>query len=199
MANKTGVNGKVTDGAEPKSRAQKRREEKEDSRAESAAKKAEARRLAEVEAAAEAYGRRKKKAVTRAEMELRKEEEVAELRRRVEEKRRKEASRSADEREYRSMVCGPNTNRAGLDVDARTVEEAIGQLTMEEDGRGRLPMDRHPERRIKALFKVFEDTHIKRLKEEKPGLTLSQYKDAILKLWKKSSDNPINATYIKIA
>uniref|UniRef100_A0A0E0KTV8 Coiled-coil domain-containing protein n=1 Tax=Oryza punctata TaxID=4537 RepID=A0A0E0KTV8_ORYPU len=60
------------------------------------------------------------------------------------------------------------------------------------DSEGALPADKHPERRLKASFKAFEEAELPKLKEEKPGLTLNQYKDMIWKLWKKSPDNPLN-------
>jgi len=39
---------------------------------------------------------------------------------------------------------------------------------------------------------AFEEAELTKLKEEKPGLTLNQYKDMIWKAWKKSPDNPLN-------
>jgi hypothetical protein len=41
-------------------------------------------------------------------------------------------------------------------------------------------------------MQAFEEAELAKLKEEKPGLTLHQYKDMIWKLWKKSPDNPLN-------
>ncbi|KAF8405497.1 hypothetical protein HHK36_010404 [Tetracentron sinense] len=43
-----------------------------------------------------------------------------------------------------------------------------------------------------GIIQAFEDTELPNLKEEKPGLTHTQYKDMIWKLWKKSPDNPLN-------
>lgn len=42
------------------------------------------------------------------------------------------------------------------------------------------------------ILQAFEDAELARLKEEKPGLTRTQYKDMIWKNWKKSPDNPLN-------
>lgn len=39
---------------------------------------------------------------------------------------------------------------------------------------------------------AFEESELPILKEEKPGLTHTQYKDMLWKLWKKSPDNPLN-------
>ncbi|TVU48502.1 hypothetical protein EJB05_08140, partial [Eragrostis curvula] len=45
---------------------------------------------------------------------------------------------------------------------------------------------------LEVADKAFEEAELAKLKEEKPGLTLHQYKDMIWKLWKKSPDNPLN-------
>ncbi|KAL0383886.1 UNVERIFIED_CONTAM: Coiled-coil domain-containing protein [Sesamum radiatum] len=180
-----------------KSRAAKKREEEAEKRAEAAAKKAEARRLAEQEAKDLEKSMKKpdKKAnrvsvpvpkVTEAELIRRREEEQAALQRRAEEDKKKQ-NRIADEEEYERMVSVVNTNRDDSVIEARTVEEAIARMTVADT----LPVDKHPEKRLKASFKAFEEAELPKLKEEKPGLTHTQYKDMIWKLWKKSPDNPL--------
>lgn len=47
-------------------------------------------------------------------------------------------------------------------------------------------------RRRKAAFKKFYERELGELKEDKPGLKLSQYKDIIFKRWLKSPENPMN-------
>ena len=69
-----------------------------------------------------------------------------------------------------------------------TVEDAIAQMAVADN----LPINKYPEKRLKASFKVFEETELPKLKEEKPGLTHTQYKDMIWKPWKKTSDKPLN-------
>jgi hypothetical protein len=44
----------------------------------------------------------------------------------------------------------------------------------------------------KALYKEFEERMLPKMKEEYPGLRLSQYKEKIFNLWKKSPENPAN-------
>lgn len=44
----------------------------------------------------------------------------------------------------------------------------------------------------KALYKAFEERKMTELKEEYPTLKMSQYKDKIFNLWKKSPENPAN-------
>lgn len=117
----------------------------------------------------------------------RREEEQAEMARKADEaKKRKD--RTAEEEEYERMVLVSNTNRDDSIIEASSVEEAIARISVADN----LPADRHPERRLKASFKAFEEAELPKLKEEKPGLTHTQYKDMIWKLWKKSPDNPLN-------
>ncbi|XP_065869142.1 uncharacterized protein [Euphorbia lathyris] len=181
-----------------KSRAAKKREEESEKRAEAAARRAEVRRLAEIEEKEleKAMKKPDKKAnrvsipvpkVTEAELVKRREEEQAELAKKSEEMKRKH-SRTAAEEEYERMVLVSNTNRDDSIIEASTVEEAIARMAVTDN----LPADKHPERRLKASFKAFEEAELPILKEEKPGLTHTQYKDMIWKLWKKSPDNPLN-------
>ena len=53
-------------------------------------------------------------------------------------------------------------------------------------------VDAHPEKRRKALYREFEDRMLIALKEDHPGLKLSQYKERIFKAWEKSPENPAN-------
>eukprot|EP00249_Psilotum_nudum_P017264 c26239_g1_i1 orf=192-887(-) len=182
----------------PKSKAVKKREEEAEKRAEAVAKKAELKKLAEEEEKElDKYGRRvdKKSArvavpvpkVTAAELARQKEQERLQIQAQQEDAK-KRASRMADTEEYESIVLVQNTNRDEDLVDAHSIDTALAQMTVATD----LPPDRHPERRLKASFKAFEEVELPRLKEEKPGLTHRQYKDMIFKLWKKSPDNPMN-------
>ncbi|KAK3193032.1 hypothetical protein Dsin_024342 [Dipteronia sinensis] len=181
-----------------KSRAAKKREDEAEKRAEAAARKAEAKRLAELEEKEleKAMKKPDKKAnrvsvpvpkVTEAELQRRREEEQADLAKKAEEAKKRHA-RTAAEEEYERMVLVTNTNRDESVIEARSVEEALEKMVVADS----LPVDRHPERRLKASFKAFEEAELPRLKEEKPGLTHNQYKDMIWKLWKKSPDNPLN-------
>lgn len=182
-----------------KTRAAQKREEEAAKRAEAAARKAENKKLAELEALEieKAIKKPDKKAirtsvpvpkVTGAELARRKEEERERLAKNAEEAKKKE-KRMADEEEYKKVVLVSNTNRDDSLIEARSVEEAIAKISIAE---GSLPPDRHPERRLKASFKAFEEAELTKLKEEKPGLTLNQYRDLIWKMWKKSPDNPLN-------
>ncbi|KAG9130454.1 hypothetical protein Leryth_004418 [Lithospermum erythrorhizon] len=181
-----------------KSRAAKKREDEAKKQAEAAARKAEARKLADLEEKEieKALKKPDKKAnrvsipvpkVTEAELRRRKEEEQAALAKKAEEEKRKQ-SRTAAEEEYERLVLVENTNRDDSVIEASTLEEAIAKISVNDN----LPVDKHPEKRLKASFKAFEEVELRRLKEDKPGLTHTQYKDLIWKLWKKSPDNPLN-------
>uniref|UniRef100_A0A2N9HJH7 Coiled-coil domain-containing protein n=1 Tax=Fagus sylvatica TaxID=28930 RepID=A0A2N9HJH7_FAGSY len=181
-----------------KSRAAKKREEEAEKRAEAAARRAEARKLVEMEEKEIEKANKKpdKKAarvsipvpkVTEAELRRRREEEQAEMQKKADESKKRQ-SRTAEEEEYERMVLVTNTNRDDSIIEASTVEEAIAKISVADP----LPVDRHPERRLKATFKAFEEAELPKLKEEKPGLTRTQYSDMIWKLWKKSPDNPLN-------
>ena len=45
---------------------------------------------------------------------------------------------------------------------------------------------------MKAAFAAFEEREIARLKDEHPGLKLSQYKERAFSAWQKSPENPAN-------
>uniref|UniRef100_J3LJM7 Coiled-coil domain-containing protein n=1 Tax=Oryza brachyantha TaxID=4533 RepID=J3LJM7_ORYBR len=172
----------------PKSRSVRRRED-------------ENRRLAELEQQqlASAARRPDRKAarvggpvvpkVTEAELLRRREEERIRLEREAEAAKKRQA-RTAEEEEYERVVLVANTNRDDSIIEARSVEDAIAKMSIAAEPA--LQPDRHPERRLKVSYKAFEEAELAKLKEEKPGLTLHQYKDMIWKLWKKSPDNPLN-------
>lgn len=44
----------------------------------------------------------------------------------------------------------------------------------------------------KALFKAFEERMLPEVKADYPGLKLSQYKEKVFQMWKKSPENPAN-------
>jgi hypothetical protein len=71
--------------------------------------------------------------------------------------------------------------------DARGLDAAVGIMAI---GAGKV--DEHPERRQKALFNAYSETQLVQMREDFPGLKLSQYKDRIFNAWNKSSENPKN-------
>ena len=91
----------------------------------------------------------------------------------------------------------PNQQMASLmaaegAVEARSVEDAIAVLNV-----GGTPVDRHPEKRMKAAYNAFEERELPRLKQENPNMRLSQLKQLLKKDWMKSPENPMNMAYAK--
>jgi Coiled-coil domain-containing protein 124 /Oxs1 len=77
---------------------------------------------------------------------------------------------------------------------ARSVDAAISALAAARGEVG--PVERHPERRMKSAYAMFEEREMPRLKEENPALRLSQLKNMLQKLWKKSPENPMNQAHV---
>lgn len=81
-----------------------------------------------------------------------------------------------------------NFNRLMADVHvASTVDEAIQVLDSKETDE-----DRHPEKRMKAAYKAYEEEQLPVLKATNPSLKLSQLKQIIFKNWQKAPENPLN-------
>ncbi|CAI5744500.1 unnamed protein product [Peronospora destructor] len=79
-----------------------------------------------------------------------------------------------------------NRNQDGL-TEARSLDAALDLLAV-----GDKEIEKHPERRVKAAYKAFEEVMMPQLKEDYPGLKLSQYKQKLSELWRRSPDNPLN-------
>jgi hypothetical protein len=88
---------------------------------------------------------------------------------------------------------GSHSNRAvgADDVDARSLEAAVAAMSVGGEGEEGDGGDRHPERRARAAFAAFQERELARLKGERPGLKLSQYKELVWRSWQKAPENPI--------
>ena len=97
--------------------------------------------------------------------------------------------REMSQEAYDAIVSGENLNRKKDDdgEEARNVHEALSVLGVQDN----LPADAHPEKRVRAAWLAYEERQMVLVKEEKPGLKMSQYKDMIWKSWQKSPDNPL--------
>uniref|UniRef100_A0A7S2JXS9 HMG box domain-containing protein n=1 Tax=Leptocylindrus danicus TaxID=163516 RepID=A0A7S2JXS9_9STRA len=84
-------------------------------------------------------------------------------------------------------LVGRAANRAIAEMGASGIDAALGTLSVS----GGKP-DAHPEKRMKAAYLEFEEKMLPIVKEEYPGLRLSQYKEKIFAMWKKSPENPMN-------
>ncbi|KAF0688216.1 Aste57867_20086 [Aphanomyces stellatus] len=81
-----------------------------------------------------------------------------------------------------------NKNRLQTDaLEASSIDEALNMLGVNDKD-----PERHPEKRMKAAYKAFEEVTMPQLKEDYPGLKLSQYKQRLSDMWRKSPQNPLN-------
>lgn len=82
-------------------------------------------------------------------------------------------------------------NLASIDVSGLDAANSV----LSETVFGKLSVDDHPEKRRKALYNSYYERQLPILKEELPGLKLSQYKERIFEAWKRSPENPDNSSY----
>ena len=88
----------------------------------------------------------------------------------------------------RAVAVGRAANVASMgDVQASGLDSAISAFSIGNGGD-----DRHPEKRMKAAYKAFEEKMMPEVKQQYPGLKRQQYLDKIFALWKKSPENPMN-------
>ncbi|XP_072384232.1 coiled-coil domain-containing protein 124-like [Diabrotica undecimpunctata] len=80
-----------------------------------------------------------------------------------------------------------NLNKLSIDnsQSARNIDDAILLLNDHTDE------DRHPEKRMKAAYKCYEEKCLKDLKITHPSLKLSQLKQMVFKNWKTAPENPL--------
>lgn len=89
-------------------------------------------------------------------------------------------------------VMEENVNRAIAErvakgeVEARSVEEALAALKVPGE------MEKHPEKRVRASYKKYEEHYLPILKAENPSLRQSQLRQMLKKEWQKSPENPLN-------
>lgn len=101
----------------------------------------------------------------------------------------KSAEKRAKKREEKSKVNdymgSLEANSNTLDaVDAHDIDEALAALDMSND-RGVDKVN------LKAAFEAFSEAEMVRVRQEKPGLKLSQYRELVWKSWQKSPSNPL--------
>ena len=87
-----------------------------------------------------------------------------------------------------TMAVGRKANLSSMDdIQASGLDSALSKLSMGTGGD-----DRHPEKRMKAAYKAYEEKMMPEMKHQYPGLKRQQYLDKIFALWKKSPENPMN-------
>jgi len=113
--------------------------------------------------------------------------------------REAEQTRARKEKEQNQQSADPlmaNTNAmigdaVGRDANVRAMEEANSGLEGAlKTLNVRISGDDVKSR--KALYKAYEEKMLPSIKQDYPGLRLTQYKDKIFNLWKKSRENPAN-------
>lgn len=94
-----------------------------------------------------------------------------------------------DSQDGDALAVGRKANVMGMeDIQASGLDSVLSKLTVDGGGRD----DRHPEKRMKAAYKSFEEKMMPEMKDQYPGLKRQQYLDKIFALWKKSPENPMN-------
>ncbi|KAL7064111.1 hypothetical protein AAHC03_04544 [Spirometra sp. Aus1] len=87
-----------------------------------------------------------------------------------------------------------NPNRTGDDVaEARTVEDAIKVLRVAGDD---VVTERHPEKRMKAVYLAYEEKVLPELRKENPSMRLSQLKQLAFKNFQTAPENPKNQPHL---
>lgn len=131
--------------ANPRTKRDSKKEDEERRKTEAAAKRAEVKRLQQEEEAALAAAAKKKPAapkITSHQLHLQAEADRKQ-------RERDAAARAADgkrvvsEEEYAQSVAVDNTNRDDVAVEARSLDAALEQLSVAQEG---TPTDRHPEK-----------------------------------------------------
>jgi Coiled-coil domain-containing protein 124 /Oxs1 len=138
-----------------------------------------------------------KKAKKQKELEQKKKDDEEKRLREVAEKKQKElASMDPLLANTQQMLAG-RLDDAGRAVNVKSMEEngatgidaALQSMGINSGGgtaSGAISQN------AKALYLEFEERMLPIVKEENPGLRLSQYKEKIWNMWKKSPDNPAN-------
>ena len=108
--------------------------------------------------------------------------------------KQKEAKKEVSEEEYAAIVDVKNDNLDTEKIDASGIDAAVDAMSalgvsgVVSSGVGAPGGTMN----MKAAYAAFEEKEMPRLKEDRPGLKQSQYKEALFKLWKKSPMNPQN-------
>eukprot|EP01013_Petalomonas_cantuscygni_P018385 TRINITY_DN3580_c0_g1_i1.p1 TRINITY_DN3580_c0_g1~~TRINITY_DN3580_c0_g1_i1.p1 ORF type:complete len:237 (-),score=46.92 TRINITY_DN3580_c0_g1_i1:78-788(-) len=106
-----------------------------------------------------------------------------------------DARKRALQAQQQPALPDSNPNRAAAEaaaagiVSATGVDDAIAALA--DAGVGDEGADSHPERRLKAAHRAYEERMLPLMRKSKPGLRLQQYKDLIWKKWAKAPENPL--------
>mmetsp|Transcript_15088 Transcript_15088/g.22525 ORF Transcript_15088/g.22525 Transcript_15088/m.22525 type:complete len:263 (-) Transcript_15088:75-863(-) len=85
------------------------------------------------------------------------------------------------------QFSGRHANKASMeDMQGTGLDSALNAMSVNGGD------DRHPEKRMKAAYKAYEEKMMPEMKQTYPGLKRQQYLDKIFTSWKKSPENPMN-------
>jgi hypothetical protein len=82
---------------------------------------------------------------------------------------------------------GRNANKARMEADDSGIDAALGTLNVSA-----VPGVPTQAKSAKALYNEYEARTLPVVKDDYPGLRLTQYKEKVWNMWKKSSENPAN-------
>ena len=88
-----------------------------------------------------------------------------------------------------SGLDGPSSKKDLAALNATGIDNAIDALSLTSNNKDKI--DRHPERRFKAAYAVYEERRLEEMKDEK-GLRRQQKIEQIRKEFEKHPDNPFN-------
>lgn len=77
-------------------------------------------------------------------------------------------------------------------INASGIDNALDALSLTGGAANDMKLDRHPERRKAAAYKVYEERRLPEIKTEHPGLRRNQQIEVIKKEFEKSEENPFN-------
>lgn len=110
-----------------------------------------------------------------------------------------EARRKEEEKPLDPLLANTENMIAGTDDDlvgraANRASMADNQASGIDGALQSLDISAGPQSApsAKALFKAFEERKLPEVKADYPGLKLSQYKEKVFQMWKKSPENPAN-------
>lgn len=91
---------------------------------------------------------------------------------------------------------GVGSSETISEFTASNMDDALLLLESTNISSSSLSVEKHPERRMKAAFSIFEAREMPILRTEYPSLKHSQLLERLFKMWKKSPENPFNQLHV---
>lgn len=77
-------------------------------------------------------------------------------------------------------------------LNASGIDDALDALNLASGNAKNIKLERHPERRFKAAFEVFQERRLPEMRQEFPGLRKNQMVERLRKEFETSVENPFN-------